>query len=485
MNKLKLFSKTYIFTMGIISVIILISNVLIYLALPKVYVNNKQKEADKIIEDLIEQVNKSDNKESFKIAKNFAEKYNIQVLLTIGDEKRVFQGLHKVDIYVNEEEITENSLIIPNLIGENIIENFNDENREIFGQYININNLSIIKSRDFKKSNDVNGSAKIVMDLESFTETRDIILKILPYSIFISLLIALIASYIYARKITTPIKEICDVTKEMENLNKRAFCKVETEDEIGILAYNINNLYENLLNTIVSLEEEIENVSKSEKIKVDFLRSASHELKTPLMSMHIMLENMILGVGKYKNHDIYLEKCKEVVNQLSKMVQEILDTSRLNTLDNKNEKIIDLSQIVNEIVDTYKLIAKSRQINININLKESFNIKVDEKLFTKAISNIISNAVNYTDEGKEIRIYIKNNKLIIENDCTPISNEHLEHIFEAFYRVEFDRNKSSGGNGLGLYIVQQILTITKLTYSFKPIKNGMKFEIDFNNKNII
>ena len=164
MNKLKLFSKTYIFTMGIISLIILISNVLIYLALPKVYVNNKQKEADKIIEALIEQVSKSDNEESFKIAKNFAEKYNIQVLLTIGDEKRVFQGLHKVDIYVNEEEITENSLIIPNLIGENIIENFNDENREVigddgFGQYININNLSIIKSRDFKKSNDVNGSA--------------------------------------------------------------------------------------------------------------------------------------------------------------------------------------------------------------------------------------------------------------------------------------------------------------------------------------
>ena len=78
MNKLKLFSKTYIFTMGIISLIILISNVLIYLALPKVYVNNKQKEADKIIEALIEQVSKSDNEESFKIAKNFAEKYKVK-----------------------------------------------------------------------------------------------------------------------------------------------------------------------------------------------------------------------------------------------------------------------------------------------------------------------------------------------------------------------------------------------------------------------
>lgn len=480
MNKLKLFSKTYIFTMGIISVIILISNVLIYLALPKVYVNNKQKEADKIIEDLIEQVNKSDNKESFKIAKNFAEKYNIQVLLTIGDEKRVFQGLHKVDIYVNEEEITENSLIIPNLSGENIIERFDDENGEIFGQYININNLSIIKSRDFKKSNDVNGSAKIVMDLESFTETRDIILKILPYSIFISLLIALIASYIYARKITTPIKEICDVTKKMENLNKEAFCKVETEDEIGILAANVNSLYENLLNTIVSLEEEIKNVSESEKIKVDFLRSASHELKTPLMSMNIMIENMLYDIGKYKNHYIYLEKCKDIVSELSKMVQEILDTSKLNIINNKNESILDLGSLVQKNIEPYKLIAKSKKINIKMNLKESFNIKVDEKLFTKAISNIISNAVNYTDEGKEIRIYIKDKKLIIENDCKPISEEHLAHIFEAFYRVDFDRNKSSGGNGLGLYIVQQILKMYNLDYSFKSILTGMSFEVDFN-----
>ena len=480
MNKLKLFSKTYIFTMGIISLIILISNVLIYLALPKVYVNNKQKEADKIIEALIEQVSKSDNEESFKIAKNFAEKYNIQVLLTIGDEKRVFQGLHKVDIYVNEEEITENSLIIPNLSGENIIESFDDENGEIFGQYININNLSIIKSRDFKKSNDVNGSAKIVMDLESFTETRDVILKILPYSIFISLLIALIASYIYARKITTPIKEICDVTKKMENLNKEAFCKVETEDEIGILAANVNSLYDNLLNTIVSLEEEIKNVSESEKIKVDFLRSASHELKTPLMSMNIMIENMLYDIGKYKNHYIYLEKCKDIVSELSKMVQEILDTSKLNIINKKDESVLDLGSLVQKNIEPYKLIAKSKKINIKVNLKESFNIKVDEKLFTKVISNIISNAVNYTDEGKEIRIYIKDKKLIMENDCKPIADEHLAHIFEAFYRVDFDRNKSSGGNGLGLYIVQQILKMYNLDYSFKSILTGMSFEVDFN-----
>ena len=147
------------------------------------------------------------------------------------------------------------------------------------------------------------------------------------------------------------------------------------------------------------------------------------------------------------------------------MVQEILDTSKLNIINNKNESVLDLGSLVQKNIDPYKLIA---------------NIKVDEKLFTKAISNIISNAVNYTDEGKEIRIYIKDKKLIIENDCKPISEEHLAHIFEAFYRVDFDRNKISGGNGLGLYIVQQILKMYNLDYSFKSILTGMSFEVDFN-----
>jgi two-component system sensor kinase Ihk len=111
---------------------------------------------------------------------------------------------------------------------------------------------------------------------------------------------------------------------------------------------------------------------------------------------------MLYDIGKYKNHYIYLEKCKDIVSELSKMVQEILDTSKLNIINNKNESVLDLGSLVQKNIEQYKLIAKSKKINIKMNLKESFNIKVDEKLFTKAISNIISNAVNYTDEGKEI-----------------------------------------------------------------------------------
>ena len=328
MKKLKLFSKTYIFTVGLISLIIFTSNILIYLAVPRVYLSNKEKEADIIISELTQKINEENSEKSFELAKGFAQKYNIQVFITLGEEQRSFQGVENVDIYIDKDVIKDKSLILPDLTGEGIIKSSEEEevgsiNEGIFSQYINVNNSSIIKSRDFKTINDVKGNIQIVTNLESFTETRDIILKILPYSMIVSLIVALIASYIYAKKITTPIKEICNVTKEMEKLNKRAFCNVESEDEIGILAYNINSLYENLLNTIISLEEEIKNVSESEKVKVDFLRSASHELKTPLMSMHIMIENMLYDIGKYKNHYVYLEKCKDIVNELSLEVSKI------------------------------------------------------------------------------------------------------------------------------------------------------------------
>ena len=97
---------------------------------------------------------------------------------------------------------------------------------------------------------------------------------------------------------------------------------------------------------------------------MDFLRSASHELKTPLMSMYIMIENMLYDIGKYKNHYIYLEKCKDIVSELSKMVQEILDTSKLNIINNKNESVLDLGSLVQKNIEPYKLIAKSKKKKI-------------------------------------------------------------------------------------------------------------------------
>lgn len=485
MKKMKLFQKTYLFTVGLMAIMIIISHTLLYMLLPSFYTNKKQQDLDNISYQLTEQLQNNNSNKSDEIAKKFADMHNINILLSVNGKNKVYEGIKSCDIYINPDALDEQSLVIDNKT-DFIEDNKKSNSTEVKNDFLKISDSSLLYTKKLKTKDNVDASIKVAMDLQYLQEARSVVFMILPYSIGISLIISLFASYIYTKKITKPIKQICDVTKEMQVLKEDAYCDINTGDEIELLATNINSLYKNLLDTIDSLKEEIENVSKSEKSKVDFLRSASHELKTPLMSIHIMLENMILNIGKYKNHDVYLPKCQEAVVNLSSMVQEILDTSRLNSLNGEKElKEVDLKILIESIIEPYKIIAKSKKINMNIDYSNSLNINTDKSMLKKALSNIISNAVNYTDNGKNINIYFEKNSLIIENECKPIEQNHLDHIFEAFYRAEFDRNKNTGGNGLGLYIVQQILKTLNISHSFESVQNGMKFTINFEENNLI
>ena len=485
MKKMKLFQKTYLFTVGLMAIIIIISHTLLYMLLPSFYTNKKQQDLDNISYQLTEQLQNNNSNKSDEIAKKFADMHNINILLSVNGKNKVYEGIKSCDIYINPDALDEQSLVIDNKT-DFIEDNKKSNSTEVKNDFLKISDSSLLYTKKLKTKDNVDASIKVAMDLQYLQEARSVVFMILPYSIGISLIISLFASYIYTKKITKPIKQICDVTKEMQVLKEDAYCDINTGDEIELLATNINSLYKNLLDTIDSLKEEIENVSKSEKSKVDFLRSASHELKTPLMSIHIMLENMILNIGKYQNHDVYLPKCQEAVVNLSSMVQEILDTSRLNSLNGEKElKEVDLKILIESIIEPYKIIAKSKKINMNIDYSNSLNINTDKSMLKKALSNIISNAVNYTDNGKNINIYFEKNSLIIENECKPIEQNHLDHIFEAFYRAEFDRNKNTGGNGLGLYIVQQILKTLNISHSFESVQNGMKFTINFEENNLI
>ena len=417
MKKMKLFQKTYLFTVGLMAIIIIISHTLLYMLLPSFYTNKKQQDLDNISYQLTEQLQNNNSNKSDEIAKKFADMHNINILLSVNGKNKVYEGIKSCDIYINPDALDEQSLVIDNKT-DFIEDNKKSNSTEVKNDFLKISDSSLLYTKKLKTKDNVDASIKVAMDLQYLQEARSVVFMILPYSIGISLIISLFASYIYTKKITKPIKQICDVTKEMQVLKEDAYCDINTGDEIELLATNINSLYKNLLDTIDSLKEEIENVSKSEKSKVDFLRSASHELKTPLMSIHIMLENMILNIGKYKNHDVYLPKCQEAVVNLSSMVQEILDTSRLNSLNGEKElKEVDLKILIESIIEPYKIIAKSKKINMNIDYSNSLNINTDKSMLKKALSNIISNAVNYTDNGKNINIYFEKNSLIIENEC--------------------------------------------------------------------
>ena len=302
--------------------------------------------------------------------------------------------------------------------------------------------------------------------------------KALPISLSCSLMISVICSLLFSKAITDPIKRISATTERMMKLDRAVSCPIQTKDEIGALAQNVNDLYSNLLATIEHLEREKDVVRDMEQSKVDFLRAASHELKTPVTALNATLENMILGVGKYQDYATYLPECKEMVEQLSGMIHEILETSRLNTTT-EPARDVDVSDLLAELCEPYQLIAAAHQISFSLDLPEQFPATLPVGPFSKAVSTVLANAVAYTEAGKLVSVYMDGNRLVIENECDPIPDSEIRHLFEPFYRPDFSRSRESGGNGLGLYIVDTLLTSMNIFYAFAPMKSprGMRFII--------
>lgn len=324
------------------------------------------------------------------------------------------------------------------------------------------------------------GGAIIESDINTGLLIKSAISKALPMSLLGCTIISLICSLIFSKAMSKPIKQISETTEKMEQMDKTARCTVDTNDEIGVLASNVNMLYSSLLSTIENLEEEKQKVSEAEKSKIDFLRAASHELKTPVTALNAILENMILGVGKYKDRDTCLLECKEITGQISFMIKEILDTSRLDfTQEKKNFESFDLSDSLPLICEPYQLIAKAKKLYFSLDIQEKCPIHTSKKNLEKILSNVLSNAVSYTNPGHRVTVVLTADQIEVRNECVPIPREKLHLVFEPFYRPDFARDRKDGGNGLGLYIVDTLSKALELSYKFEPMENqsGMCFTL--------
>lgn len=324
----------------------------------------------------------------------------------------------------------------------------------------------------------VDTQEEIVISINQARLVAGAVERALPVSLACSLLIAVMCSLLFSKTIADPIREISAATGQMRQLDRGAACMVHTEDEIGVLSRNVNALYGSLLATIEHLEREKDAVRDMERSRADFLRAASHELKTPVTALNATLENMILGVGKYRDYTARLPECREMVEQLSGMIQEILDASRLNPAAEQAEEV-DLPALLAELCEPYRRIAAAREISFSLAMPEQFSAMLPVDTFRKAVSNVLANAAAYTQAGAAVRVFMDGRSLIIENECKPIPADILPRLFEPFYRPDFSRSREDGGNGLGLYIVDSLLTAIHIPYSFVPVGNppGMRFII--------
>ena len=433
MKKIKLFPKIFLYTFAIMSFLIIISHLLIYFIFPITYLENRKDSIKNTADILAESIDGLDKSFINKYLELFSKNNEVKVFIKNGAIDNEVNLENKIDINLDSEN---NSVIIE----ERSVKTREDENLVLY----------FVTSKDMKR------------------EAKNISLSFLPYTLIVSFIFSIAISNIYTKIIESPKEEIKKVTNNMMKLEKDALLKVKSYDEIGSLKNQINTLYIRLLGVIDDLDKKNKEIIELEKMKVEFLRSTSHELKTPLASLRIILENMKYNVGKYKDRDKYLSVSIETIDKLTKMTVEILKVSSFQELKDDKE-LLNINQEVKTILEDYMVLSNNKNIEIN-NFLDEEEIYMSKLALRKVLANLVSNAVKYSYANGKINIGVKNNYFFIENSCEPLNEKQIKESFDLFSGVE---DKSS--NGLGLFIVKNILLNYGINYKFEKSDIGMIF----------
>ncbi len=326
---------------------------------------------------------------------------------------------------------------------------------------------------------------------EKESQVVEALQKAIPVLSIVIIAVSIIAAFFYTVYMTTPIKRISKISKQMAALDFSGLCTVRRTDEIGILAGSLNDLSGKLSSALSELQSankqlqaDIDKERELERQRMDFFSAASHELKTPITIIKGQLQGMLYQVGRYKDREIYLTESLEVTDTLEKMVQELLTISRLDTPGyacNKNE--FDLSSLINECLSVHEDLFMQRELTVEKFISPEVFVWGDMRLLQKVLDNLLGNAAVYSPAGNHIFVKLWQNdnkaKLTIENTGVHIPDGDIPKLFEAFYRVDQSRNRQTGGTGLGLYIVKSILDLHGAEIEIENTGQGVMVSVQF------
>lgn len=435
MKNLKIFPKMFLQIFTALALTVLFIHFMVFLIFPKTYLEDRKQEI---------------NKKANEISKTLTNK----------DIGYVTQSL---DFYSNNNDI------------KAYVKNQNNDNGLQIKEIIDFdkkseNNSLIIEERDITINTGERISLQFVSTADMKKDAKNLSLRFLPFSLLISMFFSAIISLIYAKLINNNIQEIKHITDKMMNRDKNALLEVDSTNEIGQLKLQINDLYTTLLHSIDDLESKNEEIIKLEELKYDFFRGASHELKTPVASLKIILENMKYNIGKYKNRDLYIDESLKIIDGLSHSISQILTLSSIEKLKNDEENVAILP-ILNDIINKQEVIANQKDITIDNQITDE-TIFIGKSALKIILSNVIGNAVKYTDEYGIITIKSDGEWFEVINTCAKASELDTTKVFD----VNCDLNKENS-NGLGLYIVGNLLNNYKIDAIIETQEENVTFKI--------
>jgi signal transduction histidine kinase len=318
------------------------------------------------------------------------------------------------------------------------------------------------------------------------------ILQSVPVVFVIALILSIIGSRIFSYYMKKPIVRMSRIAERMAEQDFDWYCPDERDDEIGRLAKSLNKLsdelsaaLEKLSDKNLYLKNEITLEKERERRRMLFFSGVSHELKTPISVVIGQIEGMRSGIGVYKDRDKYLEKCSNTLNELVSFINEILLVSHIDMGDMDSQDTVKIDSILDEEIAFYDGLITEKNIELEYEVPDNVDFRGNEQLLKKALGNILGNAFKYTPESGKVSVQLESQKdaenksgkvnLTITNSPAHIDEQHLPHLFEAFYRADTNNKE---GSGLGLYITGMVMEMFGAEYKIENTEDGVKFTVE-------
>ena len=312
-----------------------------------------------------------------------------------------------------------------------------------------------------------------------------------PWILLVLLIFSLLCALVYSRYITRPIVRLSGIAGKMAQLDFQWESGEKRGDEIGRLGRSLDQMARKLSAALTDLEGanralrgEVERERELDRQRMAFFNAASHELKTPVTILKGQLSGMLEGVGVYQDRDKYLLRSLQTTGRMENLIGEMLAISRMESgAAALRQETVDLSALTAERLQQDGELFRQREQELVSALTPGVLVTGDPSLLGRAVGNLLSNAALYSPQGARIRVWcgLRDGRpaLTVENTGARIPEEALPHLFEAFYRTENSRNRSTGGSGLGLYLVKMILDRHGAACTIENTADGVRAVVRF------
>ncbi len=471
---------------GVVASVILASWMFINLCLEPFYMQSKQRTLIQSHEQLESQLSNDGTvtDETKMYLRRIKENYNIEIFLWDSSQNVLYSSSNA-----------------------DALKNGNDPLSYILGRQQTVQLLKSTDEYQINKTYDSNleayymemfstytgGSFSIMrVPLQSIEETVNLVDR---FHIYIALgvaFIGIVAAWFLTKNMTAPILRLSSLADRMARLDFTAKYEGGDDNEIGVLGRNMNHMSEQLEKTILELKtanlelkRDIEQKTKIDEMRQEFLSNVSHELKTPIALVQGYAEGLREGISDDPESMEWY--CDVIIDEASKMNNMVKKLLTLNQIEAGREQIsmehFDLISMIEGVLNSYRILIEQKEAQVELHSPESLYIWADEYMAEEVIRNYVGNALNHLDGERKISITVEKRdtkaRIYVKNTGKPIPEEDIGRVWDKFYKVDKARTREYGGSGIGLSIVRAVMESHNCGYGVENQEDGVAFFCEF------